>query len=172
MSELMRIARAAANCRSTAETATLLTKIPNIPTTDSCASCSHYRDALGETAAGWCRQHHTETWGSYAHGCDDDWTPADPAALELERRRCKVVAELAADPTLRYAFDVKDATLIGPSTTVVLVLLGFRDATGHIVTGQLRIPPDRWPGINEFTEFLRQTAEENRRERALRGTSK
>ncbi len=86
-------------------------------------------------------------------------TPAAPAARELERRRAAVVARLEADPALRYSFDVQGASPTAPANGTVSVMLGLRTAGGSIVTGLLRIPGARWPGIALFNESLRAAAE-------------
>lgn len=82
-----------------------------------------------------------------------------PAIADLERRRLKVIGELCADPALRYAWDVQDATPAGPAMGQVSVLLGLRDATGAITTGELRVPAEKWPGIALFADHWRQAAE-------------
>ncbi|MDA8347778.1 MAG: hypothetical protein M0038_03045 [Pseudomonadota bacterium] len=125
----------------------------------ACASCTHYTAEPGKTPDGWCRKHRTETWGAYAGGCAADWTPADPATRTLERRRAAVVAQLEADPALRYSFDVQGATPTAPADGPVSVLLGLRMGDGSIVTGELRIPGNRWPGIVLFSEHLRLAAD-------------
>ena len=125
----------------------------------ACATCAHFTAAPGKTPDGWCRKHRTETWGAYAGGCASDWTAADPAARTLERRRAAVVARLEADPALRYSFDVQGATPTAPADGPVSVLLGLRMGDGSIVTGELHVPADRWPGIALFNEHLRLAAE-------------
>ena len=125
----------------------------------ACATCAHYTAAPGKTPDGWCRKHRAETWGAYAGGCASDWTAADPAARTLEHRRAAVVARLEADPALRYSFDVQGATPTAPADGTVSMLLGLRMADGSIVTGELHIPADRWPGIALFNEHLRLAAE-------------
>lgn len=159
MSELMRLARAVANRRATAEIAQTEKRnaVATVPT-GVCATCAHYR-AVPDDTSGRCAKHRTETWGEFADGCAGDWAPSDPAARELERRRAGVIARLKADPALRYSFDVADVPLRCPADRDVLVLLGLRDAAGQIVTGELRIPADRWPGIAVFTEHWRRAAE-------------
>lgn len=119
----------------------------------ACATCAQYTVAPGKTPAGWCGKHRAETWGAYAGGCASDWTPADQATRTLERRRAAVVARLEADPALKRAFDVVNATPTGPAEGPVSVLLGVRMADGSITTGELRIPGNRWPGIAVFAEF-------------------
>ena len=121
MSELMRLARAAAG-RQTSATAA--------PATPASASA-----------------------------CATDWTQAGSAARELERRRAAVIARLKADPALRYSFDVRGATPGPGAHEPVSVMLGLRDSAGTIVTGELRVPGDRWPGLALFTEYWRQAAE-------------
>jgi hypothetical protein len=134
------------------------TKAPPLPP-KACATCAHYRAKPGQAPDGWCARHKVETWGAYAGGCAADWTPADPATRARERRRADVVARLEADPALRYSFDVANATPTAPAGGPVSVLLGLRVPGGGIVTGELRIPADRWPGIALFNERLRLAAE-------------
>lgn len=129
------------------------------PPPGACATCAHFRPAPGKQPDGWCARHKVETWGAYADGCAADWTPAAPAARELERRRAAVVARLEADSALRYGFDVANASPTAPASGPVSVMLGLRTADGSIVTGELRIPGDRWPGIALFAERLRMAAE-------------
>ncbi len=38
-------------------------------------------------------------------------------------------------------------------------MLGLRTASGSIVTGEARIPANRWPGPALFAEHLRMAAE-------------
>ncbi len=165
MSDLMRLARAAAGRQSAAETETAPTETPSTPAAaptvppGACATCAHYRAKPGQTPDGWCVKHRTETWAAYADGCAAAWTPAAPAARELERRRAAVVARLEADPALRYSFDVANASPTAPASGPVSVMLGLRTADGSIVTGELRIPGDRWPGVALFNENLRAAAE-------------
>ena len=87
--------------------------------------------------------------------------PPAPAVADLERRRAEVVARLKADSALRYAFDVQGAApgQAVPDARDVSVMLGLRDSAGTIVTGELRVPGDRWPGLALFTEYWRQAAE-------------
>ena len=80
------------------------------------------------------------------------------AARDLERRRAEVVARLKADSALRYAFDVQGAAP-DQSARDVSVMLGLRDSAGTIVTGELCVPADRWPGLAVFTAYWRQAAE-------------
>ncbi len=142
-----------------------LTETPSTPAaaqtvpSGACAACAHYRAKPGQTPDGWCVKHRTETWAAYTGGCTADWTPAAPAARVLERRRAAVVARLEADPALRYSFDVQGATPTAPADGTVSMLLGLRMADGSIVTGELHIPADRWPGIALFNEHLRLAAE-------------
>ncbi|MDA8349301.1 MAG: hypothetical protein M0038_10940 [Pseudomonadota bacterium] len=131
---------------------------PTVPS-GACATCAHYRAKPGQTPDGWCVNHRTETWGAHTGGCTADWTPAAPAARELERRRAAVVARLEADPALRYSFDVQGASPTAPANGTVSVMLGLRTTAGSIVTGELHIPADRWPGIAMFNEHLRMAAE-------------
>ena len=82
-----------------------------------------------------------------------------PVSAALERRRQKVIGALRADPALRYAFDVVGASPGDAAARDVSVMLGLRDAGGQIVTGELRVPADRWPGLAVFDAFWRQAAE-------------
>ena len=162
MPDLMKLARAAAEAARKGESA----RTPDTPAANAdplpataCATCAHYTAEPGKTPDGWCRKHRTETWGAYAGGCASDWTPADPATRMLERRRSAVVARLEADPALRYAFDAQGATPAGPADGPVSVLIGLRDSSGVIVTGELHIPGDRWLGLAPFAEHWRKAAE-------------
>ena len=140
-----------------ANKAALLAELAKAPAV--CGSCAHYRAKAGQTPDGWCARHKVETWGAYADGCADDWQPANADVRALERRRADVVARLKADPALRYSFDVANASPAAPADGPVSVMLGLRTATGAIVTAELRIPADRWPGIALFTEHWRIAAE-------------
>lgn len=159
MSELMRLARAAANRQTTGEIAP--TQGMNTTATfppGACATCAHYR-AAPDDSSGRCARYRAETWGHLADGCANDWKPADPVAQELNRRHAGLVARLKAEPSLRYAFDVADASLRGRADRDVRVLLGLRDSGGHIFTGEITIPAGRWPGIVIFNEHWRQATE-------------
>ena len=162
MPDLMKLARAAAEAARTGETPSTSdipsTNAPPLPP-KACATCAHFTPPPGKNPDGWCRKHRTETWGAYAGGCAADWTPADQATRTLERRRAAVVVRLEADPALRYSFDVQGATATAPADGTVSVLLGLRVADGSIVTAELRIPGNRWPGIALFNEHLRLAAE-------------
>lgn len=166
MSDLMRLARAAAAGRRSSteseatptETASTTAKDATTPT-GACATCAHYRAKPGQTPDGWCARHKVETWGAYSDGCADDWTPATENARVLERRRAEVIARLKADTKMRYSFEVQGASPAGPAQTDVLVLLGLRDSTGRIVTGELRVPANRWQGLALFAEYWRQATE-------------
>ncbi len=127
--------------------------------TGACATCAHFRAESGKCPDGWCRKHCTETWGAYADGCADGWTPADTAARELERRRARLVDNLTAHPEARFSFDVQGASPTALANGPVSVMLGLRTAGGSIVTGEARIPANRWPGITLFNEHLRMAAE-------------
>jgi len=165
MSDLMRLARAAAGRQSSAKSEAAPTETPSTPAatptvpSGACATCAHYRAKPGQAPDGWCVKHRTETWAQYAGGCAADWSPAAPAARALERRRAAVVARLEADPALRYSFDVQGASPTAPANGTVSVLLGLRMTDGSIVSGELRVPADRWPGIALFSEHLRMAAE-------------
>jgi len=164
MPDLMKLARAAAEAARKREPAstpdTPSTKAPPVPP-KACATCAHYTPTPGKAPDGWCRKHRTEAWGAYTVGCAADWAPAHQATRTLERRRAAVVARLEADPALRYSFDVQGATPTTPADDPVSVLLGLRMAGGGIVTGELHIPADRWPGVALFNEHLRLAAEGN-----------
>ena len=164
MSELMRLARAAAGRQSSTKAEAAPPERPITPATvttptGACATCLHFRAKPGQTPDGWCVNHRTEAWAQYAGGCAADWTPANAAARELERRRADVVARLKADSALRYSFDVANASPTAPADGPVSVMLGLRTATGGIVTGEARIPANRWPGVALFGERLRMAAE-------------
>jgi len=166
MPDLMKLARAAAEAARKREPAstpdTPAANAPPLPP-KACATCAHYTAIPGKAPDGWCRKHRTETWGAYAGGCAADWTPADPATRTLERRRSAVVARLEADPALRYSFDVqgaspersshKDGSFLGPrvpAPSPVSVLLGLRTADGQLISGELLVPGDKWPGLAVF----------------------
>ena len=84
---------------------------------------------------------------------------ANAGGTALERRRQKVIGALRADPALRYAFDVVGATPGDAAARDVSVMLGLRDSAGTMVTGELRVPGDRWPGLAVFGAFWRQAAD-------------
>ena len=154
MRDLMKLARAAAEAARKAETSPATdAKLP----AKACVTCAHFRPKPGQTPDGWCTRHKVETWGQYADGCADDWTPAGPAARALEQRRAAVVARLEADPALRYAFAVSGASPGAPAERDVSVMLGLRDSSGRIVAGELRIPADRWPGVAVFAAHWRDS---------------
>lgn len=119
---------------------------------DACASFG-VKDGSGP---GWCGKYRVETFGRYADGCRDGFTPADPMARKMERRRAEVAARLEADPALRYAFDVVNASPTAPAARDVSVMLALRDSTGRIITGELRIPAPRWQGIAVFAAHWRK----------------
>ena len=79
--------------------------------------------------------------------------------VALARRRHAVAKQLEADPSLRYSFDVANASPTGPASGPVSVVLALRDSTGVVVAGELRIPADRWPGVGAFAEHWRQASE-------------
>ena len=82
-----------------------------------------------------------------------------PQEHDLEPRRQVVSDQLRAEPALRYAFDVRGASPASPAPGPVSVMLGLRDADGQIVTGELRIPTEKWPGLAVFTAYWREAAE-------------
>ena len=125
----------------------------------ACASCDHFQPRPGDSPDGHCGRFKVATWGAYAGGCADGWRPADPALVALARRRHAVAKQLEADPSLRYAYDVQDATPSGPAVADVSVMLGVRTADGAIVAGELRVPAARWPGVGAFAEHWRQAGE-------------
>jgi hypothetical protein len=112
MSELMRLARAAAGAARERDASAANTVRPDNLRRSSDARCG--------------------------------WMPTDPNARAFEQRRADVVARLDATPALRYAFNVQGATPRGAALSEVSVMLGMRDAEGRIVTGELRVPADRW----------------------------
>ena len=125
----------------------------------ACATCTHFEKRPGDSPPGHCRRFKVSTDGAYADGCADGWTPAAAVVRALERRRAEVIARLKADPALRYSFDVQGASPIGPARGPVSVVLAVRDSTGAIVSGELRVPAERWPGLALFTEYWRDCAE-------------
>ncbi len=82
-----------------------------------------------------------------------------PQEHDLEPRRQVVSDQLRADPALRYAFDVRGASPARTAPGPVSVMLGLRDAAGRIVTGELSIPAEKWPGLTVFTAYWREAAE-------------
>lgn len=122
----------------------------------ACVNCRHFTAKDGPV--GECRRYGTEAFAAPVFDCPGYW-PADPALVDLARRQHKVADQLRADPVLRYAFDVHGASPSGPASEAVSVVLGLRDQGGAIVTGELRVPADRWPGIAVFTHFWRKAAE-------------
>ena len=78
---------------------------------------------------------------------------------DLEPRRQVVADQLRADRALRYAFNVRGASPASPAPGPVSVMLGLRDGNGRIVTGELRIPTEKWPGLAVFTAYWREAAE-------------
>ncbi len=123
-----------------------------------CSACAHFTATPDKTPDGWCRKHRTEAFATPVFDCRGYW-PADPTLVDLARRRHKVADQLRADPALRYAFDAVNATPTAPASDPVSVVLGLRDASGVIVTGELCIPAARWPGLAAFAEHWRKAAE-------------
>jgi hypothetical protein len=82
-----------------------------------------------------------------------------PRERDLERRRQVVADQLRADPALKYAFDVRGASPARPAPGPVCVMVGLRDADGRIVTGELHISAEKWPGLAVFTAYWREAAE-------------
>ena len=157
----MKLARAAAEATQKGVTSTAAdmptTPAANLPA-KACATCASFRvkDGIGP---GWCGKYRVDTFGRYADGCPDGFTPADPVAREVERRRAEVAARLEADPALRYCFDVANASPTAPAARDVSVMLALSDAVGRVITGELRVPADRWPGLAVFTAYWRDAAE-------------
>ncbi len=123
-----------------------------------CSACGHFEARPNSAPDGWCNRLSVETWAAPMFQCDR-YRPADPTLVDLARRRHKVADQLRADPGLRYAFDVRGATPTAPADGPVSVLLGLRDASGVIVTGELRIPGNRWLGLAAFAEHWRKGAD-------------
>ena len=84
---------------------------------------------------------------------------SEPKQRGLERRRQAVAHQLQADTRLRYAFDVRGASPASPAPGPVSVMVGLRDAEGRIVTGELHISAEKWPGLAVFTAYWREAAE-------------
>ena len=82
-----------------------------------------------------------------------------PRERDLERRRQAVADQLRAEAALKYAFDVRGASPVRPAPGPVSVMVGLRDAEGRIVTGELHIPAEMWPGLAVFTAYWREAAE-------------
>lgn len=72
-----------------------------------------------------------------------------------------MVHKLEADTALPYAFHVSDAQLThgAPGAAPVSVVIGMRTADGQVITGELQVPADRWPGLAIFTAHWEQAAE-------------
>lgn len=161
MPDLMKLARAVAEAAQKGVTSTAA-DTPTIPAgilpAKACATCANFR-AKDADGRGWCDKYRVETFGRYADGCRQGFTPADTIAREMERRRAEVAARLEADPALRYAFDVVNASPTGPAARDVSVMLAMRDAVGRIVTRELHIPADRWPGMAMFVAYWRDAGE-------------
>ena len=179
MSDLMRLARAA--CADSGASPVQQTALPGCPadgvagattkgrkTTKGapdapvgmarCSACAHFQTRPGETPDGWCTRHEVETWAAPLFQCGA-YRPADAALVALARRRAAVVKQLQAEPALRYAFAVQGASPIVPASGPVSVVLALRDSTGAIVTGEVVVPADRWPGVAVFTAYWRDAAE-------------
>ena len=123
-----------------------------------CSARAHFQTRPGETPDGWCGRLSVETWAAPLFQCGT-WRPVDAALVALARRRATVVKQLQAEPVLRYAFDVQGASPIVPASGPVSVVLALRDSTGAIVTGEVVVPADRWPGVAVFTAYWRDAAE-------------
>jgi hypothetical protein len=111
-----------------------------------CAACRSFqlrRSAEPKSIDGWCTKFHVETWPEPIFACEG-YVPADAAAIALHRRRGEVVQRLRADSSLRYAWDVENASPVGPAAIDVSVMLGIRYRDDELLTGVLRIPGDRW----------------------------
>ena len=123
-----------------------------------CAACAHFEGRPGEAPDGWCSRHAVEAWSAPLFECGT-YRPADAALVALARRRHAAAVDLKAHPETRYSFDVQGATPSGPAQADVSVMLGLRTTDNAIVAGELRVPPERWPGITLFSEFWRLAAE-------------
>ena len=119
-----------------------------------CSACAHFLARPGDTPDGWCSRHAVEAWGEPLFECRTS-RPSDAALVALARRRAAVAADLRVHPEARYSFDVQGASPIGPARGPVSVVLAVRDSTGAIVTGELRVPAERWPGLALFIEYWR-----------------
>ena len=111
-----------------------------------CAACRSFQARpAGEPNGieGWCTRFHVETWSEPLFVCAG-YVPADPGVVALHRRRVEVIQRLKAQPAVRYAWDVENASPAGPASTDVSVMLGIRQGDGTILTGALRIPAARW----------------------------
>ena len=151
-----RVARVATVAGGTSETEFSQAAPP--PGMARCSACAHFQPRPSEARDGWCTRHQVETWAEPLFECRT-YRPAAPALVALARRRHAVAKQLEADPSLRYAYDVQDATPSGPASGPVSVVLALRDSTGAIVAGELRVPADRWPGLTPFCEYWREAAE-------------
>ena len=149
MSELMRLARAAANGGQADHPAVDATsprseKDSTLLPHGACATCLHFTAASGKTPDGWCGRYGVRTWGGYASGCLGDFVPMSAVTRAIESRRRKVTDMARAAPALRYVYDVAGASPIGAAAGPVSVMLGLRDSAGAIVTGELTVPAERW----------------------------
>ena len=84
-----------------------------------------------------------ETWPDPLFACEG-YIPVDAAAVELHRRRAEIVKRLRSDTGIGYAWDVEGAAPSGPAPADVSVMWGIRQGDGTILTGELRIPGERW----------------------------
>lgn len=107
-----------------------------------CHDCRHFEPRPGEQPDGWCVKFVMETWATVLFACGG--YAQSEAARQLEARRQKVTGLLHADPALKYSFDVQGASPIGQPAGAVSVMLGMRDSSGTIVTGELAVPPEKW----------------------------
>lgn len=130
---------------------------PSPPGMARCSACRHFEPRAGESPDGRCSRFATEAWSWPLFECRG-YRRADPALVELWRRKAEVVARLRTDSALRYAFDVAGATPRGAALGEVSVVLGLR-TKATTVTGELRIPADRWPGLALFTAYWHKAAQ-------------
>lgn len=149
MSELMRLARAAAiggQAEGPLTDATVLkAEKDSTPLPDgACAACLHFTAVAGKTPDGWCGRYGVTTWGGCAGGCRTGFTSKGAATRASDARRRNVVEMLRGDPARRYAYDVAGASPIGAAAGPVSVMLALRDSAGAIVTGELTVPAERW----------------------------
>ncbi|HEX5461373.1 MAG TPA: hypothetical protein VFX20_15520 [Steroidobacteraceae bacterium] len=149
MSELMRLARAAANGRRedgpAADATVLNAEKDSEPLPHSaCAACLHFTAATGKTPDGWCGRYGVKTWAGCAAGCRDGFVPRCSETRAIGDRRRKVAEMARLDPALQYAYEVVGASPIGAAAGPLSVMLGLRDSTGTIVAGELTVAAERW----------------------------
>lgn len=64
--------------------------------------------------------------------------------LALNARQKKVADALHADPALRYAYDVQNVSPKEAPSGPVSVMLGLRESSRTIISGEYSVPPGKW----------------------------